>query len=113
MKIFTALIAAILILPACRKEELKGLPPCIRKKIQAFQWLPGANQPREVHAYVYHGRTVYAFGSACCDQLNKVYDGACNYICAPSGGFTGQGDGRCTDFAANARYVGLVWKATR
>ena len=41
------------------------------------------------------GQIVYLHMAPCCDQFNKAYDADGRYLCAPSGGFTGQGDGRC------------------
>ena len=41
------------------------------------------------------GRVYYYAGSECCDQLNALYDAEGEYVCAPDGGFTGRGDGRC------------------
>ena len=29
------------------------------------------------------------------DYDNLLFDDNCNYICAPSGGFSGAGDGKC------------------
>ncbi len=52
---------------------------------------------------------MYLFSSNCCDQFNTLYDESCNRICAPSGGFTGRGDGRCRDFNQVAKYLGKVW----
>jgi hypothetical protein len=50
------------------------------------------------------GRVYYYAGSGCCDQLNAVYDAEGEYVCAPDGGFTGRGDGRCP-----ADFVGIEW----
>jgi hypothetical protein len=41
------------------------------------------------------GRVYYYAVSGCCDQLNPLYDAEGEYVCAPDGGFTGRGDGRC------------------
>lgn len=41
------------------------------------------------------GQLVYLHMAPCCDQYNKVYNADGRYLCAPSGGFTGLGDGRC------------------
>lgn len=97
----------------CRKDSLEGLPLCIRQKIQRIKLEPVWNPPATVHEYEYNGRTVYGFSSNCCDQYNVVVDEHCNYICAPSGGFTGKGDGKCADFAEKAKLVRLVWKDER
>ncbi|MBI3349677.1 MAG: hypothetical protein HY020_21010 [Burkholderiales bacterium] len=41
------------------------------------------------------GQRFYLFMALCCDQFNRLYDADGRFVCAPSGGFTGQGDGRC------------------
>ncbi|MFG6485069.1 DUF6970 domain-containing protein [Roseateles sp. BYS78W] len=50
------------------------------------------------------GRLVYLSISPCCDMFNKLYDADGRFICAPSGGFTGQGDGRCPHWVSR-----LLW----
>lgn len=99
---------------ACSKSRGSGeIPTCIQQKINSIKAQPKWNPPAEVWEYTYAGKTVYLFSSDCCDQYNTVYDANCNYVCAPSGGLTGKGDGKCEDFNANARQVKLVWKDSR
>jgi hypothetical protein len=45
--------------------------------------------------YVVQGNVYYFLRSPCCDMPNYLYDELGNYVCAPNGGFTGQGDGKC------------------
>jgi hypothetical protein len=80
----------------CKKEKL--LPECIQQKIEAIKAQPKWNPPAQVDEYVYQGKRVYLFSADCCDQYTQAFDENCNYICAPSGGITGKGDGRCADF---------------
>lgn len=47
----------------------------------------------------YKGETVYYYTSPCCDQYNHLYNRNGEIICAPDGGFSGQGDGKCPDFS--------------
>ena len=61
----------------------------------------------------FKGMRVFYFSSNCCDQYNVVVDEKCNYICAPSGGTTGKGDGKCSDFLTMAQYIKLIWKDER
>jgi hypothetical protein len=42
--------------------------------------------------------TTFYFSAGGNDFLNMVLDEQCNYICAPDGGFSGSGDGRCKDY---------------
>jgi hypothetical protein len=59
------------------------------------------------------GKKVYLFSADCCDQFNYLYDKDCNVICAPSGGFTGRGDGACANFKEMATDETLVWQDKR
>lgn len=97
----------------CNKNKTAVLPTCIQQKIDSIKKEPKWNPPAEVYEYNYKGKTVYYFSSNCCDQYNMVYDDQCNYVCAPSGGFTGKGDEKCRDFNENATKVRLVWKDER
>ena len=45
--------------------------------------------------------------------FNSVFDENCQYVCAPTGGITGQGDLKCKDFAKNANLVKVIWKDER
>lgn len=45
--------------------------------------------------YLSEGKPYYYVRSPCCDLHNHLYDSDGNYLCAPEGGFTGRGDGKC------------------
>jgi hypothetical protein len=45
--------------------------------------------------HVLQGHVYYFLRSPCCDIPNYLYDEQGNYVCAPNGGFTGEGDGKC------------------
>jgi hypothetical protein len=90
-----------------------SIPACIQQRIDSIKKEPKWNPPAEVNEYTYNGKTVYAFSSPCCDFFNPVYGSDCNYLCAPDGGFTGKGDGKCADFSATAKHVKLIWKDDR
>jgi uncharacterized protein DUF6970 len=102
----------------CRKEGkncgcLPGIPSCVQARIDEIKKEPKWNPPAEVNEYLYNGKTVYLFTADCCDQFITLVDANCNTICAPSGGITGGGDGRCPDFYEKAQHVRLVWKDSR
>ena len=97
---------------SCNKKH-NSLPACINQKIEQIKKEPVWNPPAEVNEYVYQDKHVFLFSSNCCDQFNVVYDENCKVVCAPSGGFTGKGDGKCPGFSENARFVRLVWKDER
>jgi hypothetical protein len=113
-------------LMACNKDASKAslakapatlsdttTPACILNKITVLQNQPTQNPPAEVYQYIYNNRKVYYITSDCCDQFNLLYDSACNVLCAPDGGFTGHGDGKCTDFYQTATGKRLIWKDPR
>ncbi|MGZ3957541.1 MAG: DUF6970 domain-containing protein [Flavisolibacter sp.] len=97
----------------CKKQQLAALPACIQQKIDSIRKEPRWNPPAEVREYLYRGIRVYYFSSNCCDQYNTVYDENCGYIGAPSGGFTGRGDGKCPGFTDSAKQIRLVWRDDR
>jgi hypothetical protein len=96
----------------CRRQQT-AVPECIRKKIDSIRALPKWNPPARVSEYVYKGQQVYLFTSDCCDQYYMLYDSQCQYICAPSGGMTGTGDGQCWDFYQSAKFIRIVWEDER
>jgi hypothetical protein len=105
--IFLALIVITLLssLSSAKPE----IPTCIQKKIDSILAGPVLNPPTRISKYLYRGKMTYLWSSSCCDQFDPLYDGECNRICAPSGGKTGRGDGRCTDFRQTATLLGNVW----
>ncbi len=111
--LFTLTIFLVIAANKCRKENLPQIPACIQSKIEAIQKQPKWNPAAEVKEYNYAGRRVFYFSSDCCDQYNTIVDENCNLICAPSGGITGKGDGKCADFSEIAREVRVVWRDER
>ena len=95
----------------CNKQK-EEITSCVEQKIEEIKREPVWNPAAEVNEYIYQGKHVYLFTGNCCDQFNKLYDGSCTYICAPSGGIVG-GDGKCRDFYTTAAPVRLVWKDPR
>jgi hypothetical protein len=108
---FTIVIFLTIAAEKCQKEN--SIPVCIQQKIDQIKKEPKWNPPAEVHEYSYNGKRVFYFSSNCCDQYNEVYDENCNYVCAPSGGYTGKGDMKCADFKENAKEIRLIWKDER
>jgi hypothetical protein len=111
--LFTLVIFLTIAAQKCKKERGDNIPSCIQQKIEEIKKQPKWNPPAEVYEYRYNGMRVFYFTSNCCDQYNAVYDENCNYLCAPSGGITGKGDGKCNDFIEKAEKLRLVWKDNR
>jgi hypothetical protein len=110
--LFLSVILASLAQRECNKQKTL-VPSCIQARIDTIKQQPRWNPPAEVTEYRYNGKRVFLFSSNCCDQYNEVVDESCQYICAPSGGFTGKGDGKCPDFGEKAELVKVVWKDDR
>ncbi len=97
----------------CRKENKSDIPSCVQNRIEQIKKEPRWNPPAEVNEYMYNGKKVYLFTADCCDQFISLVDASCNTICAPSGGITGTGDGKCPDFDEKAKHIRLIWKDSR
>jgi hypothetical protein len=88
---FLALITTITLFSSCNKiDKDLGTPDCLNSKIsehaavQVWKW----ESSQEIF---------YLFNLGCCDQFDLLYDEECNLVCAPSGGFSGDGDGSCSE----------------
>lgn len=112
---FTSMIAVMLLLGRqCGEEQFsERMPDCIREKIDALAKEPVRNPPAKVYRYRYSGQTVYYIPAWCCDFPSELYDSNCTLICSPDGGFSGRGDGRCTDFADTKTHEVLIWEDDR
>lgn len=89
------------------------IPACILQRIDSLKREPVQNPPARVEEYLFEGMRVFVFSAPCCDFFANAFDEHCSYICAPSGGFTGRGDGQCPTFAKEAKLVRVVWKDER
>ena len=88
-------------------------PVCILKRIEEIKKEPVWSPAAEINEYSYNGQTVYLVTADCCDQFITLMSKRCEVLCAPSGGFTGRGDGNCPDFYEKAKHLRLVWKDER
>ncbi len=93
-----------------QKSTFSKTSYCIQNKISDFERMPKDSRPNSITKYLYKNNTTYYIRTSCCDQYNPVYDGTCTYLGAPAGGFTGKGDGKLTDFFANATNKKVVWE---
>jgi hypothetical protein len=91
----------------------KGTPECVESLINQIKQQDAWNPPAKVFRYVYRQKNVYYFPSRCCDIPSTLIDENCNTLCAPDGGITGGGDGKCTDFFTNRSGEKLIWKDSR
>lgn len=113
-KLHFFLLLILVGMPGCDDPEIaKGTSECIKDRIEQIKKSPVSNPPMEVWKYQYKGKTVYYMPPQCCDIPSVLLDEDCNRICAPDGGFVGQGDGKCDDFFKERKGGELVWKDDR
>ena len=91
-------------------KDTGQLLPCLQQRIDSLNKHNPPDGPVRVEEYTYQGKTVYLFTAPCCDQFNVLYDSNCTMMCAPSGGFTGRGDGKCPDFDKTAKLIRTVYE---
>ena len=113
MRLLVALLVIVFIGTQCARKMHGGAPSCIQQKIDELKAMSQGNPPAKITEYEYEGKRVYLLTKPCCDQYNELYDSNCNMICAPSGGLTGKGDGKCPGFEANAKLIRVVWEDKR
>lgn len=113
MKAIISLFISTIIISSCARKAIPSIPDCIRKKIEAIKAEPKWNPPAEINEYEYKGKRVFLITAPCCDRYTELVDENCNYLCAPSGGYTGKGDEKCKDFNQEAKHIRLVWKDDR
>ncbi len=88
-------------------------PVWLDRLVAEFKAEPVANPPHRILRYRYRGQTVYYVPPSCCDQPSALYDEAGARLCAPDGGMTGRGDGRCADFREQRSDESIFWSDTR
>lgn len=112
-KLYLTLAIVFLAVTGCSQPAQSQNPPWVDQLINKFQSQPVGNPPQSIWQYEYQGQIVYYVPPQCCDQASTLYDANGNVICAPDGGFTGRGDGRCPDFETARTNKTLVWQDTR
>ena len=84
--------------PATTSAKLDTTLPWLQIKIWDYQSKPVSNPPRSIIKTTYEGKPVYYLPPVCCDIPSELYAEDGKLICYPSGGITGNGDGKCTKF---------------
>ncbi|WP_128543574.1 DUF6970 domain-containing protein [Larkinella soli] len=113
MRTLVSLLALVLVLSCQEKNPApEQLPDCIQSVIQEIRNGEVWNPPAQIYRYDFQGREVFYVSSRCCD-LPSLVIADCDTLCAPDGGLTGRGDGRCPDFSREAKNPKLVWEDKR
>ena len=85
-------------------------PEWLTAKLKGFEDSAAVNPPEFVASYTYQGHLVYYISPRCCDQYSVLYDSIGAELCAPDGGITGRGDGRCPEFIAQRTNEKILWR---
>lgn len=114
---------SILVVSLATLLLLLGLSACASNQPMQAEWVdkliaryeaaPVANPPHRIIRYRYHDQLVYYVPASCCDRPSTLYDASGDILCAPDGGITGRGDGRCADFRQSRSDESLVWSDPR
>ena len=88
-------------------------PPFVDNLIAQLRGSEKRNPPASIQRYTYNGVEVYYVPPYCCDVPGELYNRDGSFICAPDGGITGQGDGKCPDFFRERSNEELVWADPR
>lgn len=100
------IICVLTSLTSCETIDLPSdVPNCVKKLIRDNQ-----TNPQKIWRYRYDNQFVYLVVPDCCDQYISLYTSQCTFICAPSGGFSGNGDGKCPGFYQEAEDRVLIWE---
>ncbi|MBR0570067.1 hypothetical protein KB205_05540 [Microvirga sp. STS03] len=87
--------------------------PWLTNLIQQLEQEAPANPPAKIYRYTYNNLEVYYLTGRCCDIPSKLFDKDGNQLCAPDGGITGKGDGRCPDFFEKRTNATIIWEDKR
>ena len=101
------LVASGLMMTSCKKASAPdGISDAIYNLVQELN-------PTSVDEYLYNSEKVYHFDTwSGPDDFTELYskDGE---LMAYFGGFTGKGDGRCTDFSEKATFIRTIYAKGR
>jgi hypothetical protein len=107
LKSLVSVFLLLVALSGCDPNNIpRDVPSCVKDLIRNK-----TTQPLQVWRYQFQNQTVYLTVPDCCDQYTSVYTAECTFFCAPIGGITGKGDGKCPTFNDEATDGIIIWKA--
>ena len=94
-------VFVVVMLAACTSHSSRDAPSSaspyaadwVKQQIAEFE--AGVDASRVDGTVVFDGAPLYLIRSPCCDLFDYLYTSEGKTFCAPSGGFTGRGDGKC------------------
>ena len=107
------LLCVLSVCAGCASHGEEALPEFVLDLIaddESGRSLGGVN---EIWRSVSKGKSFYYVVPHCCDFPIMLYDQQGNFLCSPSGGLSGSGDGKCSDFLLDLSEGILVWKDKR
>ena len=108
--VFTFIIT---LLTGCPTDDVsEEIPTCIENKIATILNNEVTNPPTQIWKWEVDSKTYFYITADCCDQFNYLYTTNCEIVCAPDGGFSGNGDGNCPTFTSEIKKT-LVWEDQR
>ena len=108
-----AFLVTLFLITGCTQATPMGNSQWIDRLIGKYQSEPVGNPPRSIWKYEYESQVVYYVPAQCCDMYSALYDSGGNFLCAPDGGITGKGDGKCPDFFTERSNELLIWQDAR
>ena len=110
---FLLLIVMSIFLVGCIQSSSNNNPGWVNDLVTTYAKDPVGNPPQSIWQYEFKDQVVYFVPAQCCDQFSRLFDAAGDVICAPDGGFTGHGDGKCPDFFQLRVNEKLIWQDPR
>src|SRR5690349_3674772 len=93
--------AFMMLLLGCSSSNVQSAGPhsarWVKRQITLYEAPAKRATSRVTSKSIYAGEPVYLIPSPCCDKFDYLYDSRGFIVCAPSGGFTGRGDGNCPE----------------
>ena len=104
-KLWVALDFIVLLL-GCSSNTVRYVSPYstnwVKQQIRAYEMPTNEAVSTVTRKVIVAGGPAYLIPSPCCDKYDYFYDSRGVILCAPSGGFTGRGDGSCPEILGTA-----------
>lgn len=108
-----ATLSAYVLISCFHSTQSDENPTWVKNLIAKYENETVANPPQSIWRYEYNDATVYYIPEQCCDQFSVLYNAQGVVSCAPDGGLSGGGDGKCTDFFTKRKNEKLIWQDSR